>query len=235
MASLLDRLMSARDMAEFDVILIDWLGCEGFEAMPPFQRKRVADLVYVLSKQIGYCQGALTNNEKIMALEFFSFGFEALLRKHSTPSRPAYWSASTGRTGNWHRPSSSYSSVGDGPFGGSSYGYGQEWYEVFEQETARRMRNENAYAWQRAASEARSQQRTEKHPLKVSICVTILCLHAGQAHEVDVVLGDQSQFKKIYREAVKRTHPDTSGGETRKEFEAVQNASATIKQYKGWK
>jgi hypothetical protein len=62
----------------------------------------------------------------------------------------------------------------------------------------------------------------------------ILIHHACIAHFPSQVLGDQKVFDSVWREAVRRTHPDANNGRDNGDFNKVINARERIKTLKGW-
>lgn len=62
----------------------------------------------------------------------------------------------------------------------------------------------------------------------------ILIKHASVGYFPSQVLGDQKIFDSVWREAVRRTHPDTNNGRDGGDFNRVLNARERIKTLKGW-
>jgi hypothetical protein len=62
----------------------------------------------------------------------------------------------------------------------------------------------------------------------------ILIKHACVDHTVAQVLGDQRLFDSVWRETVRRTHPDTNNGRDDGVFRSVIAARGRIKALKGW-
>jgi len=62
----------------------------------------------------------------------------------------------------------------------------------------------------------------------------ILIKHASFGHTPAMVLASQSVFDSVWKEAVRRTHPDTNGGRDGGDFRSVINARQRIKMFKGW-
>jgi hypothetical protein len=65
-------------------------------------------------------------------------------------------------------------------------------------------------------------------------CAKILIQNASVAFTASQVLGSQSVFDSVWREAVRRTHPDTNNGRDGSDFRNVINARERIKILKGW-
>ncbi len=63
----------------------------------------------------------------------------------------------------------------------------------------------------------------------------ILIEHACTSFAPSLVLANQSVFDSVWREAVRRTHPDTNNGRDGGDFNNVINARERIKTLKGWK
>jgi len=62
----------------------------------------------------------------------------------------------------------------------------------------------------------------------------ILIKHACVGWTTSQLLGDQKLFDSVWREAVRRTHPDTNSGRDGGDFNRVINARERIKTLKGW-
>jgi len=232
-APLLQRLLEADESLAFDGILCEWLETEGYEFMSVFQRRRVRDLVFGLKTLTRFVSSSFHHpEERLMMMQFLSFGFEATLRHRATPIRGDAWSASTERGGYWRRSGARPSSAED-PFrvGDFERGPNQSFHEFFRELLGREMSGFEHRFYQKSNTTPRP-----IYPLDVLMAVASLiqCAGDGKADNASV-LESEAVFKTIYRAAVKKTHPDTSGGDTRARFEAVQKASATIKKFKGWK
>jgi len=65
-------------------------------------------------------------------------------------------------------------------------------------------------------------------------CAKVLIRHACASHTTSQVLNDQRLFDSVWREAVRRTHPDTNNGRDGSDFNNVINARERIKTLKGW-
>jgi len=66
-------------------------------------------------------------------------------------------------------------------------------------------------------------------------CAKILIRHAAVSrYTPEQVLNNQAFFDSIWREAVRRTHPDTNNGRDSGDFNRVINARERIKTLKGW-
>lgn len=65
-------------------------------------------------------------------------------------------------------------------------------------------------------------------------CARILIIHACVACTSGQVLNNRSLFDSVWREAVRRTHPDTNNGRDGADFNKVINARDRIKILKGW-
>jgi hypothetical protein len=65
-------------------------------------------------------------------------------------------------------------------------------------------------------------------------CAKILIRNACVTYFPSQVLGDQKVFDGVWREAVRRTHPDTKNGCDGDDFRNVINAREQIKTLKGW-
>jgi hypothetical protein len=65
-------------------------------------------------------------------------------------------------------------------------------------------------------------------------CAKILIHHACATYAPSVVLGSQSVFDSVWKEAVRRTHPDTNNGCDGGDFNKVIDARERIKTLKGW-
>src|SRR5262245_72200 len=65
-------------------------------------------------------------------------------------------------------------------------------------------------------------------------CAKILIQHAEAGYTPAQVLVSQSLFDSVWKEAMKRTHPDTNSGRDAGDFRAVLHARDRIKQLKGW-
>jgi hypothetical protein len=84
-------------------------------------------------------------------------------------------------------------------------------------------------------SQARFQMRMEQMTLDYSAeWAKVLIKHAGAASRPSQVLNDRQVFDSVWREAVKRTHPDTNNGRGGDEFKKVMAARDRIKTLKGW-
>ncbi len=66
-------------------------------------------------------------------------------------------------------------------------------------------------------------------------CAKILIEHACTSFTPSLVLANQSVFDSVWREAVRRTHPDMNNGRDGGDFNNVINARERIKTLKGWK
>lgn len=65
-------------------------------------------------------------------------------------------------------------------------------------------------------------------------CAKLLIQHACVGYFPSQVLGEQKLFDGVWREAVRRTHPDTNNGRDGGDFNKVINARERIKTLKGW-
>ncbi len=65
-------------------------------------------------------------------------------------------------------------------------------------------------------------------------CAKVLIRFASVGYDPPIVLGDQALFKKVYAEAMRRTHPDTAPGRDSRDFNQVLAARDRIGQLKGW-
>jgi hypothetical protein len=65
-------------------------------------------------------------------------------------------------------------------------------------------------------------------------CARILIQHACAGWTTSQVLNDQKLFDSVWREAVRRTHPDANPGRGGADFNRVINARKRIKILKGW-
>ncbi len=65
-------------------------------------------------------------------------------------------------------------------------------------------------------------------------CAKVLIQNACVGYFPSQVLGDQKVFDSVWREAVRRTHPDTNGGRDGGDFNKVITARERIKTLKGW-
>jgi hypothetical protein len=69
---------------------------------------------------------------------------------------------------------------------------------------------------------------------EVAECAKILIQHASVGYTTTQVLGSQTVFDSVWREAVRRTHPDANPERGGADFNRVINARERIKTLKGW-
>jgi hypothetical protein len=65
-------------------------------------------------------------------------------------------------------------------------------------------------------------------------CARLLIQHACVGVDTARLLGDRNVFDSVWREAVRRTHPDANGGRDTGDFNRVINARERIKTLKEW-
>jgi len=65
-------------------------------------------------------------------------------------------------------------------------------------------------------------------------CARVLIQHACVGVDTAKLLGAQSVFDSVWREAVRRTHPDVNHGRDGSDFHKVISARERIKTLKGW-
>jgi hypothetical protein len=65
-------------------------------------------------------------------------------------------------------------------------------------------------------------------------CALTLIRHASVGFTTSQVLGDQKVFDSVWREAARRTHPDTNDGRDGNDFNSVISAREKIRVLKGW-
>src|SRR5688572_5904821 len=63
---------------------------------------------------------------------------------------------------------------------------------------------------------------------KAAECARILIQHASIGYTTSQILGDQQIFKRVYAEAMRCTHPNTSPGRDVADFQNVVNARDRI-------